>query len=237
MDSDFSQLYSQLGLSPQAGVEDLKRAYRRRVGQLHPDRHPDDGGTADTHAEFAQLISLYGMAMRFHRMHGRLPGEAAAIETVPAFSDAPRYVDPTLDSGPTATAQTATAESAGEKMLGRRGWVLLGTLALLVVLAYLDAPGQAARIAPASPDPWFSTQDAAGPGQVLMAPEKLALGMDMALVITIQGRPSYREGDVWEYGPSWLRFDEGQLVEWYSSPLYRLEVSTPTALMPEDPAG
>lgn len=237
MDSDFSQLYSRLGLSPQAGIEDLKRAYRRRVGQLHPDRHPDASGVSDTQAEFAQLISLYGMAMRFHRLHGRLPGEATTIETVGAGGDAARFVDPALDFGNSASAQTAVAETAPEKMRGRRGWLLLGTLALLIVLAYLDAHDQAARKAPVSPDPRLSMQGPAPPGQVSMAPQKLALGMDMALVIDIQGRPSYREGEVWEYGPSWLRFDEGQLVEWYSSPLYRLEVSTPTALMPEDPAG
>ena len=232
MDSDFSQLYSQLGLSPQAGIEDLKRAYRRRVGQLHPDRHPNDRGTPDTQDEFAQLIALYGMAMRFHRLHGRLPGEASVLGSVGSASDAPRVIESKIDFRPTAT------ENVGEKKRGRRGWLSIGAMALLIALAYVTAPDETTIIAPAPTQLRLPVAGSApAPDGGFAAPEKLALGMDMALVFDIQGRPTYREGDVWEYGPSWLRFDEGQLVEWYSSPLYRLKVSTPTALQtPEDSA-
>ena len=55
------------------------------------------------------------------------------------------------------------------------------------------------------------------------APVWLELGMDPTSVIAIQGRPMRIEGDRWEYGPSWLRFDEEGLVDWYSSPLHPLE--------------
>ena len=224
MDSDFSQLYSQLGLSPQAGVEDLKRAYRRRVGQLHPDRHRNESDAPGIQEEFAELIALYGMAMRFHRAHGRLPGEASAIGFVRPASGMPPDVESTPESRP-----TTVVEDVGERTLGRRGWLLIGALTLLIALAFFTAPDQTALVGPVPADPGLLQGAAPMLDQVSTAPEKLALGMDMALALTIQGRPSYREGDVWEYGPSWLRFEEGQLVEWYSSPLYQLKVSTPTA--------
>lgn len=224
MDSDFSQLYAQLGLSPQAGAEDLKRAYRRRIGQLHPDRHAGDTDAPDTQAEFAHLVSLYGMAMRFQRQHGRLPGEASATEApAPALDPAAR-LESTVEPTPAAAAHVAQAEP-----LDRRGWLLLGALALLIVLAYFNTSDPRASIASTSTDsPLSSRGGAAVPDPVPAQPEELALGMDMALVLNIQGRPSYREGDVWSYGPSWLRFEQGHLVEWYSSPLYPLKVSTPT---------
>ena len=31
-----------LGLSPSASLDDVKRAYRERMKEVHPDLHPDD---------------------------------------------------------------------------------------------------------------------------------------------------------------------------------------------------
>lgn len=73
MKPDFSDLYFQLGLRPDCGLEDLKRAYHRRVARLHPDR-PDAQSTTPTELPLADLMALYGAATRFHRRYGRLPG-------------------------------------------------------------------------------------------------------------------------------------------------------------------
>src|SRR3546814_13650073 len=56
----------------------------------------------------------------------------------------------------------------------------------------------------------------------------LELGMDTETVRAIQGEPMRINGGTWEYGPSWLRFEHGELVDWYSSPLHRLKTRSPS---------
>ncbi len=73
-DTDFLTLYDELGLAP--GISDLdalKQAYRRRVAQLHPDRHGDEGDPD----RLQRLNRLYGAAIAFEQRYGRLPAAAA----------------------------------------------------------------------------------------------------------------------------------------------------------------
>ena len=59
------------------------------------------------------------------------------------------------------------------------------------------------------------------------------LGMDRDTVAGFLGEPVARDAaDLrWVYGPSWLRFECGRLVDWYSSPLrpLRVDARRPTA--------
>jgi curved DNA-binding protein CbpA len=74
-DTDFLTLYDELGLAP--GISDLdvlKRAYRRRVAQLHPDRPGIDGDPE----RLQRLNRMYGAALAFEQRYGRLPAAAAA---------------------------------------------------------------------------------------------------------------------------------------------------------------
>lgn len=50
-------------------------------------------------------------------------------------------------------------------------------------------------------------------------------GMSKSEVLAIEGTPIETRGEHWWYGPSWLRFDDGQLAAWYSSPLRPLRTS------------
>jgi hypothetical protein len=65
----------------------------------------------------------------------------------------------------------------------------------------------------------------AAPKQDLHRPamEKLlAIGMDDTQVRRIQGEPFNSNEYRWEYGPSWILFECGKVVDWYSSPLHPL---------------
>ena len=47
MDAEFDQLYAQLRLTPACSLDELHRAFRRAVSELHPDR----AGSADGEAQ------------------------------------------------------------------------------------------------------------------------------------------------------------------------------------------
>ncbi|MFS8815324.1 curved DNA-binding protein CbpA [Thermostichus sp. MS-CIW-21] len=60
--SVFPTYYQQLGLSPQASLEEIKAVYRRRVREIHPDRLPADlpeGLRQLAQREFLQLQQAY----------------------------------------------------------------------------------------------------------------------------------------------------------------------------------
>ena len=71
-------------------------------------------------------------------------------------------------------------------------------------------------------------------GLILLAerPVKLGdsvrIGTDEGDVRRIQGEPAFLSADVWEYGPSYIRFEKHKVVGWYSSPLYPLKTGTPS---------
>ena len=58
------------------------------------------------------------------------------------------------------------------------------------------------------------------------APRLLTLGMLAAEVRALQGEPTAMRADErWDYDSSWVRFDTGKVVDWYSSPLHPLRTS------------
>ncbi|MBS0433240.1 MAG: J domain-containing protein [Proteobacteria bacterium] len=77
-DTDFILLYEELGLTPdRCSLDEFKRAYRRRVSNLHPDRRPN-AVDEDSPEAMQRLTSLYGAAIAFERRFGRLPGAGPA---------------------------------------------------------------------------------------------------------------------------------------------------------------
>ena len=51
--------------------------------------------------------------------------------------------------------------------------------------------------------------------------------MDADAVRASEGEPTLMvSNERWEYGPSWIRFEHGKVVDWYSSPLYPLNTAT-----------
>lgn len=120
MASDFTSLYASLGVDPDCDVETLKRLFRRRIAELHPDR-----GAILSEEE---LMLLYLEALRFHRRHGRFPGtrirsghtiRSATIEPPPRQELAAMPVLPDGDGASRQQVMTVT-------LLTLLGLVLLG---------------------------------------------------------------------------------------------------------------
>lgn len=211
MTFDYAKLYSQLDVQPDCSLVEFKRACRRRIAQMHPDR----SGPADDFGDglpLTELVKLYRSAVRFHRRHGRLPGA---------------HVAPNVRIAPRAAA-APTAETSVEEILppaksgpDYRSWlIILAAAAVLIALGSWHNP------------PLPTTQVAAlsvrlPATQVTALPVYIELGMDKATVRAIQGEPLQIHEDEWDYGPSWMKFDKGKLADWYSSPLYRLKTQTP----------
>ena len=88
MDAEFDQLYAHLRLTPACSLDELHRAFRRAVSELHPDR----GGAVDGEAQarLRELIRLHARATAFHRRHGRLPGANPGLGPGLAFAASTR---------------------------------------------------------------------------------------------------------------------------------------------------
>lgn len=211
MTIDFSQLYAELNLHPDCTLEHFQRAYRQRLSERHPDRSHGKPIAPDA-LPLSELIALHSSAIAFHREHGRLPGSS-----VPPVAQHLPHVHPAPFDRVNADAGHTTATR----------WVLAALLlagSLLVGILHEHAQ---------PPSTTFTTPDEQTGASHLPARQgtvdgPLELGMDTETVRAIQGEPMRINGDTWEYGPSWLRFEHGELVDWYSSPLHRLKTRSPS---------
>lgn len=205
-ETDFLELYRELGVSPGCCLLDFKRAYRRHVARLHPDRPGD--GQPRVGDQLQQLTAQYSAAMEFQRRHGRLPGAQADIR-VNTPEPALRSTLPPL--GPTRESRHAPSKVT-----------LLLAISVLAALFWCTDP------LPFSPEinhtPYIAQSTADAPEKAVLP--MLAVGMSPENVRAIEGEPMLIRDDRWEYGPSWIRFENGEVVDWYSSPLRSLRTST-----------
>lgn len=226
-ETDFLDLYRRLGINPGCDLAELKQAYRRHVAALHPDRHQGRPIDARAAARLQQLTAQYGAAMEFHRRHGRLPGASrAATADGPAGSTGwpgatHEAADPfVVRRGHAPQGQMPLEASSPTKGRSR------GKLVVLLVIATLIVLGWTVHEASLQTSPDVADEDApaqAEAGSVSREPVAteavLHLGMSTDDVRALEGEPVAVHGDLWEYGPSWVRFDHDEVVDWHSSPL------------------
>lgn len=225
---DFQRLYHEFGLEPDASVDDLKLAYRRRVSALHPDRMATDPISQHLAGEhLTRLTVLYDAALRFHQQHGRLPGATTAARGEIARSSPTRA----------ASTHDATVPGGGdEPAQGHVRWWVLGMLVIGLLVWTISRLAEledaiAPEPAPAPAVHARATTDAAASPRT----PGIRLGMRADDVLHVQGAPVARTDERWDYGPSWIRFDKGRVVEWYSSPLRALRIDrSPVAVDAED---
>ena len=129
MSNDFTALYSSLGVDPDCEVEMLKRLFRRRIAELHPDR--------GARLSEEELMMLYLEALRFHRRHGRFPGARTSGEPVRlrVAGHAPHRGD-TVSRNMVVNA--ATADDASQRQVLTTTLLTLLGLALLGLAIWAD---------------------------------------------------------------------------------------------------
>lgn len=208
-DTDFIALYQALGLDPDCSPEAFRQAYRKRVGLLHPDR---PGESARSTRELQRLNALYTAAIEFQRRHGRLPGASQAPAVPPSSGPSP-------SSRPSAAVEVEPRPKRGLPI------ALLGLILAGLWLFATFAPGE-----PAAPSPMVAAEPSAAHSPTepasLHATRIIALGATAQQVREIHGDPVSGWEQRWEYGPSWIAFRCGVVVDWYSSPLRPLKVAS-----------
>ena len=207
---DFLELYRQLRVSPDCSLDEFKRAYRRCVSTLHPDRTlPGHESYKNSRSaqRLQQLNVQYDAAMEFLRLHGRLPGA-----TPP-----PAVAAPKANPLPRRPSQQASRTP-------RRPHVKWLIFVALIATGFLFWGASAVRPSSDGGNDSASHDNEAAPAEATAAP-MLSLGMSPENVRAIEGRPVEIRDDLWEYGPSWVRFDHGSVVDWYSSPLHSLKTA------------
>lgn len=211
-DTDFIALYHELGLNPDCSLEELKQAYRKRVAVLHPDR---SAGQVRAAGNLQRLNTQFAAAMEFQRRHGRLPGATQNSGAEP----------------PLHAATAAPASTPAPGMGGPRHSRLRTRIPLAIVLLVILGLWVFAQFVPSEADNRgnLESMDAtavvapparANPVQVIK------LGSSAQQVREIHGAPVSGWEKRWEYGPSWIAFQCGIVVDWYSSPLRPLKVET-----------
>lgn len=232
-ETDFLDLYRRLGLDPGCELDALKQAYRRHVAALHPDRH--QGAPADVHAQarLQRLMAQYSAAMDFHRRHGRLPGapQPASVELTEArgthSDEAPGPGDP-FASRPARDGHVDALQKVAapvERRCYARRVILLLVVALLALgwMWHESSPNTTPESADVDAADTHSAGNVLGEREAIGA--VLCVGMSPDDVRDIEGEPYAVHGQIWEYGPSWIRFDHDQVVEWHESPLRPLHVA------------
>ena len=222
--TDFLRLYQELGIAPGASIEEIKRAYRRRVSELHPDRPGMQlSGAEESAARLQRITAYYNAALQFHRQHGRLPGTIVPPRSAAHFEGAP----------------TAASIDPPESRSRSRAFVLAAILVAIAIAWFGSsnptderAPGtpvEAETAVPAKADaaiPDDDESDVPVRQSPLHGPDELDIGLTAEEVSRLEDAPVTHDDQRWDYGPSWIIFERGKVVDWYSSPLRPLRHAT-----------
>jgi hypothetical protein len=229
---DYLSDFARLGLQPGCSLETLERTWRRAVSDLHPDRAQDGLDLATRTRLMHELTAAYRRLRNFEREHGRLPGGAVPAAPPPAFALAttPAYPDTESDDEVAEQATDAASQLPPYSQPSARGsgfWLIpVGALGAALWFSGLLGPDPNEVPAFAGPSPTASsvattpTGSASVPGQN----RRIRIGSSEAQVERMMGAPLISDPELWEYGPSHVRFKRGRVTGWYSSPLKPLPV-------------
>ncbi len=218
--TDYHEHYRILGLRPGDTPADLRRVYKGKIHRWHPDRHePNDGRKMLAEDVAKEINRAYRELDAYLKQHGTLPLHddprshpdgsrsygPSAPEWVPVFTDPP------------SVKQTRSTSSYG----------IFIFLLILIVLVYLwlDVPVGTSMDNP-SRSLSTAANELATPPDSSQSRLRFALGSTLGEVYSIQGVPSFMEGNTWHYGSARVTFRNGRVIGWIDSVPARLRASS-----------
>lgn len=216
---DYSDCYATLGATPETDSGTLRANYRRLIGQWHPDRFADDPVLARIAEERSKRITLaYQTLENYRRSHGVLPRiePAAAAEDVgePARARDPEH--PGFEDRVKPRRAGASVREPVRREPGRWRHIALACSAVLA-LTYVSYYSQELL----APDDFPSGAPAPAPDiakPVSGSMPGITTGSTLGEVYSIQGIPTWTEGNTWHYGKSKIRFSRGRVTSWSEHP-------------------
>lgn len=206
---DYLADYRTLGCAPGCSEAELEQAWRQALRRVHPDRAAP-GEQAEAAEQTQTLNTAYRRLRAFSRDHGRLPGSGRDASGWPGTPQP--VVSPPMPAAPTAPPRRSA-----------RRWLAVACILLVAALGLswsMHDPVPAKRAK-------RNLSTAAGEQRV-----DADFGLDSHAdeVLELAGEPVLRHGDeisgeLWEYGPSFVRFRARRVVDWYSSPMRPLPVA------------
>lgn len=219
---DYLADYAQLGLQPGCSVETLERIWRLAVRELHPDRAQTGDDTEARTRRLHELTGAYRRLRQFEREHGRLPGGMQRVHSDPTDTNVAAMAGA---GGNRAEAFGTQTTHRPRRRTGLAATMAAGVVALMVWVGTHEMGFEPAPVASAlSVRTEHSATRAAASALAPRPGQRIRVGSTEAQVERLMGAPLVSEIDLWEYGPSHVRFQRGRVVGWYSSPLKPLPV-------------
>jgi hypothetical protein len=216
---DYLADYARLGLQPGCSLETLERTWRLAVRDLHPDRAVEGLDPQARSRRLHEVTAAYRRLRGFEREHGRLPGGMCRTTAAAEEPHAPQAAKPDEVEGSRPTAVAPTRTPVG---LGSLGMIALGG-ALAWSAWWSQKPSESELHQVVSTAPAASGLPLSAAAEATLR-QRIRIGSTEAQVERLLGQPLVTQPDLWEYGPSHVRFVRGRVVGWYSSPLKPLPV-------------
>jgi len=239
---DYSAFYAALGVDPDTDWKTLRGHYKRLIGQWHPDRFSGDTTSREIAEERSKQITIaYQTLGNYRRAHGVLPPGVRAKESSGAQGPR-RQADPAPDLVHSDNhAETGTVgASVGEPSTSSPGLWRHAALVLFIVVAALYLANRYAG--PMAPD---ESQPADNPKRPDVAKEAPAesprqevrgiwTGSTLGEVYTVQGVPTFTQGETWHYGKSQIHFAQGKVTSWNQHPDNPLRIARDQPVQMQD---
>jgi DnaJ domain len=220
--SDYARHYAILRITHDVDRTALRARYKRLIGQWHPDRFPVEGSERELAEEHSKEITIAYQALdRYYRDHGVLPPVERAARTREPNASAVAHVRPAAETGSRTTSQAAARPTHGRR---QRVFVALCSIFMASYAAYYysddsdsDDSARARRSASADARAQEAAPEIRGANDIPQS-RGISTGSTLGEVYAIQGIPTLTEGDIWHYGKSSIRFEQGKVVSWTQHP-------------------